>query len=529
MVSGSPSFLDQAGMAMMQRRITKDLLTYLPGKALPALAAFITLPIYTHLFSPAEFGNFVLATAASEFLLLGTISGFGQAAVRFFSAYKQKSALSNFYTAIFGGVGLITLLVTVTSASILFIFHSLIPPDLYPLLWDTLALFVVSAWFQTLTDLLRGQEQSRWYSITWVSQHYGGIIIGLILVLVFRMGISGLIWGMTLGLLIAIIPLIWFITRNVTIRTANFKRTDFKQLWQFAWPVTIGNIAFWSLSLADRYIVKMFHGSYEVGLYSVSNKISSRTTLLLVGLFFLAPAPTISRLWEEKGRQASEEALTTYTRIFFLMVIPAVLGLAVVAAPLVRLLADEAYFGGYTAIWLVACASMGLGLSDLGSIGCLVANQTRLIARNQCIAAVVGLILNLIMVPLYGFMGAAISAAIAFFLLAGLQAITSARILTWRWPVKTLWRVLAAAALMAGSALLVQSALPSDTIIWQAINLLLSILVGVLMYGLVLWLLGEISPQHLFVFSRADHHPEETDPSATDTEHPDPGNDRYTQ
>ena len=54
----------------MQKRITKDMLAYLPAKALPALAAFITVPIYTRLFPPNEFGNYVLATAAAEFLLL---------------------------------------------------------------------------------------------------------------------------------------------------------------------------------------------------------------------------------------------------------------------------------------------------------------------------------------------------------------------------------------------------------------------------------------------------------------------------
>ena len=71
-------FLCRTGRALMQRRITKDLLTYLPGKALPALAAFITVPIYTHLFSPDEFGIYALAVAAAEFLLLGTTTGFGQ-------------------------------------------------------------------------------------------------------------------------------------------------------------------------------------------------------------------------------------------------------------------------------------------------------------------------------------------------------------------------------------------------------------------------------------------------------------------
>ncbi|MGD0612082.1 MAG: polysaccharide biosynthesis C-terminal domain-containing protein [Anaerolineales bacterium] len=502
----------------MQKRITKDLLTYLPGQALPALAAFITVPIYTHLFSPDQYGNYALAGAAVEFLVLGTATGFGQAAVRFFSAYQLKSSLSSYFFMLFGSVGLITLAVAAACAGILVIFRSLIPSDLYPLLWAALALFVVSACFSTLMDVLRGQEKSRWYTGFTIVASFSSIIFGLILVLVFRIGIGGLIWGQTLGLLLPIIPLVWFTTRSVTIRPAHLNRSDLKQLWAFALPFTIGNIAFWSLNLSDSYFVELFRGSYEVGLYSVANKISGRTVQLLVTLFFLVPAPMLSRLWEERGRQATEEALTAFTRIFFLMLIPTVVGLAIVAAPLIRLLADKAYFGGFPAIWLVACASMALGLSDLGSIGCMVTNRTRLIARNQIIAAVTNMILNLILIPAFGFMGAAWSTLLSFLLLAGLQAISSARFFTWRWPLKSLWRVLVASAAMAASVLLLQAGFRSDTTVWQAASLLLSIMVGVLIYGSVLWALGELSPQQLLDLFRADRRRVVTNPVTSETE-----------
>ena len=361
----------------MQRRITKDILTYLPGRVLPALAGIITLPIYTRLFSPAEFGYLSLAVATADFLLLGIATGLGQAAVRFFSTYQLRSNLSSYFATLFASVGLITLAAAVACAGVLVMFRSLISTDLYPLLWVALAFFVTTACYSTLTDVLRGQEKSRWYSVFNISQVYGGIIFGLILVLVFGMGVSGLLWGETLGTLLLIVPLLWLTTRTISIRPAHFNPSDFKQIWAFALPFTIGNLAFWSLNLSDRYLINMLRGSYEVGLYAVANKISWRTVQLLVNLFFLVPAPIISRLWEEHGRQATEEALTAFTRMFFLMVIPAVVGIAVVAAPLLRLLADEAYFAGYSAIWLVACASMGLGLSDLGSTGCMVTNQSR--------------------------------------------------------------------------------------------------------------------------------------------------------
>jgi O-antigen/teichoic acid export membrane protein len=501
----------------MQKRITKDLLTYLPARALPALAGFITVPIYTRLFSPDQFGNYALAVAAAEFLLLGTITGFGQGAVRFFSAYQLRSGLSSYFAVVFGSVGLITLAAAAASASILVIIRSLIPSDLYPLLWAALALFVANACFTTLTDVLRGQEKSRWYSVIWISQCYGGVIFGLILVLVFKMGVGGLIWGQTLGLLLAIIPLVWLTTRSVAIRPAHFNRSDFRQIWTFAWPVTIANIAFWTLSLSDRYVVELFRGSYEVGLYSVAGKISARTIQLFVSLFVLVPNPIVCRLWEERGRQATEEALTIFTRMFFLMVIPAVFGLAVVAVPLVRLLADEAYFDGYRAIWLVACASMALGLIELARVGCLVTNRTRLIALNQCVAAGAGLILNFILVPVFGFMGAALSTAVSFSLLVGLLAISSARFLTWRWPLTTLWRVLTASAAMSAAVLLLQVGLRSDTTVWQAVSLLLSIMVGALTYGLVLWVLGEIAPGHLLDLFGADRRRAAINPATGET------------
>lgn len=496
----------------MQKRITKDLLTYLPGKALPALAAFITVPIYTRLFTPDEFGKYALAVAAVEFLMLGTMTGFGQATVRFFSAYHLRHELSRYFTVVFGSVGVITLAIALASTGILLAFTPLIPSDLSPLLWTAVILYVVGAVNATLMDVLRGQEKSRLYSIFWISQVYLGIIFGLIFVLVFGMDISGLIWGQTIGLLLPIFPLVWITTRSIVIRPVQFNKTDFKQLWAFALPFTIGNIAFWSLSLADRYIVEFFRGSYDVGVYSVATKISARSIQMLVGLFFLVPAPLLSRLWEERGRQATEEALTAFTRAYFLMIIPAVSGLIVVAAPLLRLLADEAYFSGYPAIWFAALASLGLGLSDLASSGCMVTNRTGLIARNQGVAAGTCLLLNLILVPTFGFIGAALSAAVSFLLLAALQAVTSARFLTWRLPLKTLWRVLIASSAMSASVLLLLVEIRSDTTLWQVINLLLSILVGALIYGLVLWILGEITPSQILGFFRTDPQKMENNP-----------------
>jgi O-antigen/teichoic acid export membrane protein len=171
-----------------------------------------------------------------------------------------------------------------------------------------------------------------------------------------------------------------------------------------------------------------------------------------------------------------------------------VVGLTVTASPLVRLLAEESYFDGYRAVWLVAAASMFFGFGQLGSFGMLLTQHTGVLARNQFIVAALSLALNFMLVPWMGFMGAAVSACLAFLVLAALQARESAKYLTWRWPLKTLARVLAAAAAMAASIIVLNAAMAQpQTTRAEALQVLSFVVLGAVVYGSMLFLLGEVS------------------------------------
>ena len=492
---------------MIQKRVIADLLAYLPAKVLPALTPFITVPIFTRLFSPDQYGLYMLAFGVSEFLLAATCTGFAAGAIRFYTAYRRESALPTFFATAFSSVGAVVAVTTAIGAAALIALQSVIAADLYPLLWAALFMFAANAWFTTLMHILRGQERARWYTALELGYRYGMIGISLVLILVFGAGVSGLLWGQFLALLVALIPLWALTTRGTSLRAGTPRRADYRRMWGYAIPLTIGNMAYWGLRLADRYVIDAFHGSYEVGLYSVSYNIAARTIDLVVGLFLLVPGPIIMRLWEEEGRRAAEDALTTVTHFYVLLVLPAVVGLAALAVPLVDLLAENAYFRGHRAVWLVAVGSLAFGLGQLGGMGLLLAQRTGSIARNQFLATGFSLALNLIAVPRLGFMGAAISVCVASVLLAALQAAASARFVTWRWPAKTLIRGLAAAGLMGGAvAAFVRVTGGYDTTIPalnQIVILLLAVIIGVVVYGGMLWAFGELSPRRvLSLFTR---------------------------
>ena len=73
-----------------------------------------------------------------------------------------------------------------------------------------------------------------------------------------------------------------------------------------AFPLVIGNLAAWILSVSDRYILEIFQGSEEVGIYSASYNISERSIMLITALFMLASGPISIHIWEKESKEKLE-------------------------------------------------------------------------------------------------------------------------------------------------------------------------------------------------------------------------------
>jgi O-antigen/teichoic acid export membrane protein len=138
---------------------------------------------------------------------------------------------------------------------------------------------------------------------------YGSLGIGLLLVLVGGYRVEGLLWGTFLALSLILPFLIFLATKGVGIHPRHFRLDDARQLWQYAWPLTLGSVAMWGLRLSDLFIISAFRPERDVGLYSVSHNISAKSIELLVALFLLSISPLIYSTWESKGRDATEKAL----------------------------------------------------------------------------------------------------------------------------------------------------------------------------------------------------------------------------
>ena len=477
----------------MIKELIKDMTKYLPAYIAPALVGLIAIPILTRLFPPEEYGLYVLVMATVSLLSSVAIGWLSESVIRFFPAYESKAKLGEFYNTV-----LIFILISIVAMTLLFLgvlsfIEDNISANLASLMRLGVLVFIATACLGTMQNFLRVKRQIGWFTSFSVWHRVAGLGIGIALVLLLHQGVDGLLWGMFLSIAV-ILPLLYFLTigKGTSIRK-GISLSMASEMARYGFPMIVGFLTFWLLSVSDRYILELFRGSQEVGIYSASYAITEGSLSLLLGVFIVAAGPIAMQIWEKQGVPASQEFLTKLTRYILLMSLPAAVGLSVLAKPIIHVFVAPDYYEGYRIIPLVASALFFSGVAYSFALIFSYIKKTYLFMILAVVAALLNIGLNFLLVPRYGYMAAAMTTLIAYSFYLLLIITVSRRFLTWEFPFKFLGKAAGASAVMGIAVYL----LASDLISPPWVNLLVTIGVGVIIYFVVLFLLRGFQPDEI--------------------------------
>ena len=204
----------------------------------------------------------------------------------------------------------------------------------------------------------------------------------------------------------------------------------------------------WGLRVSDLFIINSFRPEQEVGIYSVSYNISSKSIELLVRMFLLGVSPYLYRTWETKGRKATEKALAMVTRFYLIICLPAAVGLTALSFPFVQLLTSKEYYDGHKIVVYIVTSSFIWGLANIAMMGITIKKQARRHATNTAISSLIHIGLQLIFVPRFGYVASAISTLISFLALLFFHTVSSRRHLSWNFPATTYIKVISSSIIM---------------------------------------------------------------------------------
>jgi O-antigen/teichoic acid export membrane protein len=475
----------------MIQEFIKDLVKYFPAQVVPSIVGFLSIPIITRLFLPADYGNYVLVLTTVS--ILSAITGWlGMSIIRFHPVYEREGELDEFYGIVIKLFLLSVTVLTLIFMAILFLSRNHISDFFYLLMRIGVLVFILTASLNVLLHFLRTKRQVNWYSAFSVWKSVTAIGFGLALVLIFHYGVDGLLWGSVLSIAV-VLPLVW----KVAVKKVSMNKTIFTsqtlEMARYSFPLILANLATWILSLSDRYVLGFFRGSQEVGIYSASYAISEYSILFIASLFLLSGGPIGLNIWEKEGVEKSREFVSKTTRYYLMLCLPAAVGLSVLAKTVICVLTAPEYYEGYRIVPFIVFGGLLLGLQQRFSTGLVFYKKTSPIMFCIVVAGILNLSLNFLFIPKYGYMAAAVTTLVGYAILLILMIIVSRKVFIWEFPFKSLEKITCASVVMGAVIYLMGNILTSSTLL----SLIVGICVGTVVYLLLLFLLREIQEEEI--------------------------------
>ena len=240
---------------------------------------------------------------------------------------------------------------------------------------------------------------------------------------------------------------------------------------------------------ADTLILSLSRPASDVGHYTLAYRLYELLALL-PAVVMTTVFPLLSRRLAE-DREAAERTLRATARAFWTLGVPIAAGGAVIAPELARFVGGEEFVAAADPLRLLLCAAVLAYLSGLYGYALIAGGLQRLTLWLAVAALVANVALNIALAPEYGpTASAAIALATEAFLLAGGWLLVHRRLALRAAPERPLPPVIAAAVMAA--------------VVWplRERTPALTVPLGVLVYGLVLWMTGGIDRRTLEALRR---------------------------
>jgi O-antigen/teichoic acid export membrane protein len=473
----------------------KDVLYYSPVKIAGIVLGFASMAVYSRLFTPSEYAKYVLFISTLNLLYLFVSNWIGQSALRFYSIEREEDNLDNYFNT------LLLLILLINCISVIFVII-LAKPLSYKLglnyrLFLLLAVICpLGSFFNLFTQILRADYKVKLYSKLIITNRVGGFLFGLLLLLVAGLEVEKIIWGMIGVLLPLNIALFIKYIKHCKLKNLQLFFRFARKYIKFGLPLLLSSGSVWMFSSSDRFIIQHFRGGSEVGLYSLSYNLASASIHTIFSMIIVAATPRIFNVFDKKGICETQRLISSLTRVYFLICLPMAAGLSLVGYDLVRVVSGEEYIRGGSVFPYVSFSLFFWGLLQY------IAQKNNLFRTTHIdtlILSASGLLnvgLNLYAVPLYGFIGAAVTTLVSYIFYFFVAWADANRKLPWIVPWGPIKRIVMASAIMGVSVSALGMLLDFPTII----NLVVKICFGILIYVGVLILLKEIDIQEIFRF-----------------------------
>jgi len=185
-----------------------------------------------------------------------------------------------------------------------------------------------------------------------------------------------------------------------------------KALLRDSMPFLLAGLAVFIYMRIDQFMIAAALGSEDVGHYSAA-VVLSEAPLVIPVLLLRASLPKLTREFQANP-QTGERTLLRLMRFAFYLHLAGAVVVAALADPIVQLLYGEAYGQSAAVLRIQAFGAPFVALGVISGAWIVFQRSTKYALVRTVAGAVVNIVANVVLIPLFGIEGAAVATILAF-------------------------------------------------------------------------------------------------------------------
>lgn len=390
-------------------------LRYSAGSLLVMIAGFVSFPILTRLLDNTQYGimgyfnTWVLAAIA-----LAKLGG-QHAIVRFYPHDGDPKTYAHFSTNF-----------VVLPMALSFTLWATVALGLLAWQWSGRGSFSLVFWCVVLlTPVLvmgsfvqmvaRAAERSGLVMATRVLGRYLELALVIAFVILIERSALAVFEGRLAAGAVLLAYFVYWSTRNLTFSRRQIDLAACGVALMYGLPLMVNEFMAMALSAADRVLIKELTGEYaQVGIYTIGYALAHQINLFMNSALFEAFVPVANRVYGTDGEAAVRDLKgRMLLPIVYASVGIAAMVLAIGQEAIVALAGPDKASSG--AVFVVVGTVMALyPVFDIAGYGLLLKKRSGMVLLITVGATVINIGANLMLIPRYGYMGAAYATLVSY-------------------------------------------------------------------------------------------------------------------
>ncbi|MFC1540570.1 lipopolysaccharide biosynthesis protein [Candidatus Margulisiibacteriota bacterium] len=388
----------------------KNIFAYLTPSVLSSVLPLITFPIMTRVLTPADYGIVALLSTFPVLIVNLVTCNVHVGAERYYFEYRKN--INDLRNLINSTIAFL-LLVFVLSAPVIFLLSNFLSKIVVGETQYGWPLFIsystacIGIFITFYLMIYRNMEKGKQFSVFTISRLLVHTALSLIFVAGFRTGYIGLIYAAFFSALTVFCVLFWRFQKNFPF---SFNMNMLIDNLKYGIPLLPTHFTSYIYAFFDKYMLRLVVSLSSVGIYSIAQTLSKKLFLFMTAVqstFY----PTFMKDIFDRGKEAARSIGRLFT-VFTYISLFAILAMILFGEEFIHLLAPSSYYNSINVFLVLLCALATQTFGKIVGVQLAYVKKAYLVFPVSVVGVVVNVGLNLLLIPMWGAMGAGVATAV---------------------------------------------------------------------------------------------------------------------